>query len=346
MDSSTPSLQAEPNKHRTWLTLLAFAIAVVLLYYSLRGLDWSSFWETLRRGKYVYLFITLPIGGFNYFLRALRWRTLVQDEKGLSPLAVFWANMIGYLGNLYLPARAGEFIRSAVLGKETGRGTSFILATALTERMIDAIALVIILAASLLSQNDLPPVIQKALWGVGMAGVVGLLSVLLLPYQEKRLAWLITHNPIPPSYQEKIQEQLNRFLTGMRSLQRTDRIAKFLTFTLFIWWIDGLSIVIGARIVSETLSLSQALIFLAALGLSSAIPSTPGYIGVYQFVAVSVLVPFGFSHEDSLAYIVIIQISGYLLVTVLGLIGLWQAGKDGNLLQLLRLKKGHHRATP
>jgi uncharacterized protein (TIRG00374 family) len=302
-------------------------------------LEWLSFWETLRRGKYVYLFITLPIGGFNYFLRALRWRTLVQNEKGLSPLAVFWANMIGYLGNLYLPARAGEFFRSAVLGKETGRGTSFVLATALTERIIDAITLVMILAAGLLSQNDLPPAIQKAVWGVGIGGAVGLLSVILLPRQEKRLAKLISHDRFPQKYQEKIQGQLIRFLTGMRSLQSTDRITKFLTFTLFIWWIDGMSIVIGARIVSQTLSLSQALIFLAALGLSSAIPSTPGYIGVYQFVAVSVLIPFGFSHADSLAYILIIQISGYLLVTLLGLIGLWQAGQAGSLPPIFQINR-------
>ena len=42
---------------------------------------------------------------------------------------------------------------------------------------------------------------------------------------------------------------------------------------------------------------------LAALGLASAAPSTPGYVGIYQFVAVSVLAPFGFVREQALVFV-------------------------------------------
>ena len=328
------------KKTRTWVIILAFSLAAVLLYSSLRGLDWASFWQVLRIGQYHYLFATLPMAVFNYFLRALRWRILVQDEKNLAPLTVFWANMVGYLGNLYLPARAGELFRSAILGKESGKGMSFVLATALTERVIDVVALVLILSAALLWQSDLPPFILNISWGVGVGGLIGLLTVFILSHQEKLLRSLICHIPLPKTWQAIIADQSTRFLTGMRSLQNIHRITKFLAFTLIIWWIDGLSIVIGARILSRTLSLAQALVLLAALGLSSAVPSTPGYIGVYQFVAVSVLVPFGFSQADSLAYIIIIQISGYILVTLLGLAGLWRARRGGNLPQLFQTDKG------
>jgi hypothetical protein len=85
---------------------------------------------------------------------------------------------------------------------------------------------------------------------------------------------------------------------------------------------------IGVRIISQTLSLGQSFILLAALGLSSAIPSTPGYIGVQQFVAVSVLVPFGFSRPAALAYILIAQVFNYLVISFWGLIGLWQVNRS------------------
>jgi uncharacterized membrane protein YbhN (UPF0104 family) len=87
--------------------------------------------------------------------------------------------------------------------------------------------------------------------------------------------------------------------------------------------LDGLSIIIGAGIISQHLNLGQALILLSALGLSSAIPSTPGYIGVYQFAAVSVLVPFGFSKPQALAFILISQVLNYLIISFFGLLGLW-----------------------
>ncbi len=60
---------------------------------------------------------------------------------------------------------------------------------------------------------------------------------------------------------------------------------------------------------------------LSALGLSSAIPSTPGYLGVFQFVMVTVLGPFGFTQSEAVAYSLISQGTGYLVVTFWGLIG-------------------------
>ena len=76
--------------------------------------------------------------------------------------------------------------------------------------------------------------------------------------------------------------------------------------------------------ISQSLTIPHALVLLAALGLSSAIPSTPGYVGVYQFVAVSVLVPYGFSRADAIAYMLISQVLNYLVVSFWGLLGLWQ----------------------
>ncbi len=81
----------------------------------------------------------------------------MRSEARVPVLSVFWANMVGYLGNAYLPARAGELMRSALLGQKMGLGTSFVLATALSERILDAVTLVLIGSASLLSQGQLRP---------------------------------------------------------------------------------------------------------------------------------------------------------------------------------------------
>jgi glycosyltransferase 2 family protein len=72
------------------------------------------------------------------------------------------------------------------------------------------------------------------------------------------------------------------------------------------------------------LSLPAGLLFIAALGLSSAIPSTPGYVGVYQFIAVAVLTPLGFSRNQALTYILAIQAISYVMCLGWGALGLWQ----------------------
>jgi hypothetical protein len=76
-----------------------------------------------------------------------------------------------------------------------------------------------------------------------------------------------------------------------------------------------------ARAIGLSFSVSVAALLIAGLGLGSALPSTPGYVGIYQYVSVSVLVPFGFSKSDALAYILLFQAMNYVVLLVFGLIG-------------------------
>ena len=50
------------------------------------------------------------------------------------------------------------------------------------------------------------------------------------------------------------------------------------------------------------------------------------HAGIYQFVAVTLLPPFGFSRSEALAYIIVAQAITYAVVTVWGLLGLWRLG--------------------
>ncbi len=96
------------------------------------------------------------------------------------------------------------------------------------------------------------------------------------------------------------------------------------SLTAVIWSLDGTVAVITARSMQLEMPLPVALLLLAALGLASAIPSTPGYVGVYQFVAVTVLRPFGFSKSNGLAFVFVFQALMYVVISWWGLIGLWR----------------------
>jgi uncharacterized protein (TIRG00374 family) len=325
---SAPASSQPAKKRSPWLLAFSLLLAAFLLYLTLRGLDWAAFWTTIQTGHYEILFITIPIVSINYFIRALRWSIFLQAEKKVPVLSVFWANMVGYLGNAYLPARAGELLRSGFLGAKTGLGTSFVLATALAERLLDVIALVLIGSLSLLWQGQISSALASAVRLMALAGVIGLLVFILTPFQEKLILRLFGALPLSTGISEKISAQISRFLVGMRALHNLRRLLAFILLTAVIWLVDGFATTIGARIIDQNLNLGQALILLSALGLSSAIPSTPGYVGVYQFVAVAVLAPFGFSRAEALAFILISQVLNYLIVSFWGLLSLWQINKS------------------
>jgi len=322
------------DKRSIWLLIFSITLSAILLFLALRNVDWVAFWKTIVGGHYGFLLLTIPIASINYLIRATRWSIFVSSEKKIPLRSVFWANMVGYLGNAFLPARAGELLRSAFLGQKSGLGTSFVFATALVERTLDAIALVLIGSLSLLWLGNISALLAGAVRIMAFASIVVLAIIIIAPHQEAWLLRLFSRLPLPPGIAGKISKQITRFLVGMRCLQNARRLVSFILLTVVIWLVDASVTMLGVRIISQTLNLGQALILLSALGLSSAVPSTPGYVGVYQFVAVIVLVPFGFSRPEALAYILISQVLGYILFGFWGLLGLWQINRGDELVQV------------
>jgi len=262
-------------------------------------------------------------------MRALRWRVLLTAEKEIPALNVFWANMAGYLGNNILPARAGELIRAVYIGRQNEVTTSFALATGFVERFVDMIALIILGAISLTMSGILSMPIREALVTMSLISVIGLVTIIFLPYLRNLINRFITAlSFLTPSLKEKLFGILNQFLRGIEAIHNPQRFTSFVIYTALIWGMDGFGTVFLAYIFHLQLSLIQAFLLLAALGLSSAIPSTPGYIGVYQFVAVMVLKPFGISSANALAFILFLQVMNLLVVSLWGILALLRSSEQ------------------
>ena len=308
-----------------WLSIV---LAVILLYIALRGLDWANFLLALRRADYIYLPLMFVWSSLSCLLRALRWRILLTVEKDIPPSHVFWANMAGYLGNSILPARAGELIRAAYLGGNGPVATSFALATGLVERFVDLLALIVIGFTSLSLIGILFDSLKNALLSLSIAGLVGLGAIFFSIYFREQLLQIVMALPLlSPPTKEKLAELVKQFLRGLDTLRSLKRVTVFILFTTLIWTMDALGAILLAKALHLTFSLLEAYLLLAALGLSSAVPSTPGYIGVYQFVAVLVLRPFGVSSANALAFVLFIQIMNYLTVTVWGGLALFRRSR-------------------
>ena len=139
-----------------WSLILTFLLTAVLLFLAFRGVNWSEMTEVVRHGRLGYLALAFLILSVSYFIRGLRWGVLLSAEKFTAPVTLFWVTAAGYLGNSFLPARAGELIRSMLLGRSANMSKSYVLATALTERILDVLALVSISLMALMSLEGIP----------------------------------------------------------------------------------------------------------------------------------------------------------------------------------------------
>ena len=318
-----------------WITFFAILLAILFLFLALRGVDWTELWRIIQSVRLEFLVLAVLLTSANSLIRSLRWRLLLSAERWLAVLDVFWAMMVGYLGNAFLPARAGEVLRSVALGRRAQISSGFVLATALTERILDAVVLVLIGSAALSMLPEVPPALINAGRGMALFSAAGLVGVLTLPLFERPIQWILSQSPLPSAWKTRLRNLLQQFLLGMRSLRNMRRALGFFALTAVIWLGDALVAILVAYALGLTFSIPLALLLNVALGLSSAIPSTPGYIGVYQFVAVNVLSPFGFTNNQSLAYILVFQVMGYILLTFWGLMGLWQLKLFGKRADIL-----------
>ena len=126
--------------------------------------------------------------------------------------------------------------------------------------------------------------------------------------------------PIPEKLQCSLHQLIEHVLRGIKSFHHPARLSGFLGLTAVIWFLDALTTITGAKALSLTISFPSALLLIAGLGLGSALPSTPGYVGVWQFVAVNVLTPFGVSRTDAIAYILFFQALQYVVVGFWGIL--------------------------
>ena len=94
--------------------------------------------------------------------------------------------------------------------------------------------------------------------------------------------------------------------------------------TAVIWLLDASAFLVGSLSVDISLNLPQSLLLITGLGLGSALPSTPGYAGIFQFVAVEILTPFGFPRAAVIAYMVLVQVMQYVTTGIWGLVALWR----------------------
>lgn len=325
--STTVTAAPQRPKSKLVYWLIAFALAGILLYFSLRGIDWTGVWHTLTHANLGLVAVAAGIVTVSLFLRAVRWRVLLLAQGHVDVATAFWATSAGYFGNNFLPARAGELVRTMMVSSRCGLGRMFVLTTALSERLCDAITLVVISSIVLLTLPVRPGWFDHAARPFAILGLGGALSIAVLPRLEGLLRHLLGLLPVPDGLRDKLRYAMEQILVGIRSFHDPGRLFRFLGLTMIIWFGDGIATIVGMHSLGMSVSLPLALLLITGLGLGSALPSTPGYVGIYQFVAVSVLTPFGFSKTDAIAYILLAQALQYVVITVWGLIGFTQSRK-------------------
>lgn len=131
--------------------VLLLAVAVLLLWWFGRSLDWREVGRSVREADWRLLAAAVTLVCSTYFVRALRWRALLAPlARNVSLRELFAATTVGF-GGLFLAGRAGEVVRPIFLAlRERRVHAGAALVTVAVERIYDMTAVVVLFAINLL----------------------------------------------------------------------------------------------------------------------------------------------------------------------------------------------------
>jgi uncharacterized membrane protein YbhN (UPF0104 family) len=84
-----------------WPLVLTLLLTAVLLFLAFRGVNWCKLVGTVQQARLGYLVLAVLVGSSSYLVCGLCWQVLIRAEKFVAPATVFWAMMMGYLGNSF-----------------------------------------------------------------------------------------------------------------------------------------------------------------------------------------------------------------------------------------------------
>jgi glycosyltransferase 2 family protein len=265
-------------------------------------------------------------------VRAVRWRRLLLPVAAIPSRRLFPVVVIGYMANDVLPARLGEVVRCYVLRRREGVPTSTGLGTVLLERVMDGVTMLAFMALAL---PFLP--FSAALYRllVGAAAVFGAaVAVLVLLATRPGLAARVaeaTTRFLPAGPRGRLRGFALAFFGGLAALGGAGATLRIFALSCAAWLLEAgvYSLLMLAFPMAPSLPL--ALLTVAVVSLGTILPSSPGFVGVYDFPGRSVLAQFGVP-AAALADVLVVHAALVLPVTLLGF---WYARRLGGL-RLLR----------
>lgn len=305
-------------------------LAVGLVWFFGRNLNWSEVRQTLANANPYYLAIAIAIISVAYLFRAFRWGALLRPIVTAKLPDLFAATTIGF-GAVFLIGRTGEVVRPLILPMRDPRvrpSASFV--TIGVERIYDMIAVVVMFGVNLLwfrpttsLGNQLQRVrIVGALLLVGAVAVVAGLtwfrknSVPVIAALSRMLDRLTF---VPDRIRRLILGVFEQLARALRVLVNFRELAETVGWTILLWLGVAVANVLVIRAFGLPFGLTEAIFVLGWSLVGSLVPTPGGAAGAFHAATGAGLLFLGVAKETAAAISIILGLIDFGPAAVFGM---------------------------
>jgi len=297
--------------------LAGVPLSLVFLYLAVRGLEPGEVADSLARAEPVRVGMAVALMGVIYSVQAARWRWIARRTGSLRWRTFLRLVVCSVAVNNVVPGRPGEILRGYWLGRALRIPQSIAFSTVVADRSSDLLFLVAAFAAAFpfvphpswlrhvfVAAMVLGGLVAAALalsrWHVGGAGLpVRIVS------QRIRRSW--------------VGRQVSGVLRGTGAIVNGRDAQVLVVLTSIGWGCWALAAWLVASALGIGVSPLEVIFLTTVINLGAVIPSSPGFVGTFQWLCVSGLALFGVGQADALAFSIIMQAVWYIPTTVVGL---------------------------
>ncbi len=301
--------------------LLTLGLALALLWWLFKDIDLNDFMSRLKRVEYGWVYLSISISFFGYWIRAYRWNLLFKSiDVSVSTFRLFLAVLVGYLANMAFP-RMGEVSRCAILKRTDNIPMSTSLGTVVTERGVDLVSLLTVLAGAMFVEfgkiSSLLGDMFARLWA-NLSGKQLAITVACILLVIGLIYWLIKRFQKMPAF-AKLKEFLVNLGQGIGSITKLKSPAMFILSTLAMWasYFFMSYVIVFSMEETAWLDLKAGLVLLAMGGIGMAMP-VQGGIGTYHAFVAGILLWYGIGEQTGVFFATLLHTSQVLTVIVLG----------------------------
>lgn len=323
--------------------LLVTALAVGLLAWFLRGADFGRVWAEMRGARVDLLAASALVVVLSYAMRAHRWQYLLAPIGAVRLRPAFRTTVIGLALSVVLPARAGEFLRPYLLARQEGLSATAAFATVVFERVLDLLAVLILLAWYLAAFDPGLATVNPALFRavqvggltMGALGLAGLAVLALLAGHPERLHGLVLgiERVLPARVAHAVAGLARTFAEGLAVVRQPSRVLVSVVLSLAMWIVIAVQTWLVVRAFDIALPPAGALLVMAFLVVGVAVPTPGGVGGYHEAFRIAVTTFFAAANDVAVGAAIVAHMVSVLPGLVMGL---WFAAEDG--MSLGRLK--------
>jgi uncharacterized protein (TIRG00374 family) len=307
--------------------VLGFVISGFFLYLIIRNINIDDLFSALSSINYYLLLPAVIIQLGSYWVRSIRWSLILRSIKKVKTNTLFPIICISYMANNILPLRIGEIIRAYLMGKKENISSAAVFSTVIVERIYDGITLLLYLGVvSVLF--PFPDWVKNIGLITTLLFLASLLFIIAIVIYKNTAISMVNFflRFVPSKFHDKINAVINKLIDGFEVIKDKKMLLPIAMYSIIIWLMEAYLFFALAKAFNFDNSIYIALFTLVVVNLGIMIPSSPGYVGTFEYFCSKSLGVFKISNEVALGFALILRVAQYIPITLLGFFFLFKEG--------------------